>query len=82
MRRVLITGSAGFLASHFIEGALKETDWQIVGLDRLDETSARYWTDKELNRWLNEGAQDVARRGQCLPDTTTTAPSTSTLTPP
>ncbi len=38
---------------------------------RLDEISARFWTDQELNRWLNEGALDVARRGECLADTTT-----------
>ncbi len=38
---------------------------------RLDEVSARFWTDKELNRWLNEGALDVARRGECLADSTT-----------
>lgn len=40
---------------------------------RLDEETVRFWTDKELNRWLNEGALDIARRGECLPDTTTAA---------
>ena len=35
--------------------------------------TARFWTDAELNRWLNEGALDVARRGECLPDSTTAA---------
>lgn len=37
--RVLITGASGFIASHFIEAILKTTDWKIVGLDRIDETS-------------------------------------------
>jgi dTDP-glucose 4,6-dehydratase len=37
--RVLITGAAGFIGSHIVEGALKKTDWHIVALDRLDETS-------------------------------------------
>ena len=38
-RRVLLTGASGFIGSHFIEAILKTTDWEIVGLDRLDETS-------------------------------------------
>ncbi len=37
--RILITGAAGFIASHLIEHIFKTTDWTIVGLDRLDETS-------------------------------------------
>jgi len=37
--RLLLTGSAGFIGSHFVEAILKTTDWAVVGLDRLDETS-------------------------------------------
>jgi dTDP-glucose 4,6-dehydratase len=33
---VLITGGAGFIAHHVIDKILKETDWNIVSLDRLD----------------------------------------------
>jgi dTDP-glucose 4,6-dehydratase len=36
MSRVLITGGAGFIAHHLIGKILKETDWEIVTLDRLD----------------------------------------------
>jgi dTDP-glucose 4,6-dehydratase len=36
MKRVLVTGGAGFIAHHFIAEALKRTDWEIVSLDRLD----------------------------------------------
>jgi len=36
MKRVLITGGAGFIAHHVIEYILKTTDWNIVTLDRLD----------------------------------------------
>lgn len=45
--RVLITGMAGFIGSHLLEHILKTTDWHVVGLDRLDETStlARLDTD-------------------------------------
>jgi dTDP-glucose 4,6-dehydratase len=36
MKRVLITGGAGFIAHHVVEHILKTTDWEIVTLDRLD----------------------------------------------
>jgi dTDP-glucose 4,6-dehydratase len=35
-KTVLITGGAGFIAHHVIDKILKETDWKIVSLDRLD----------------------------------------------
>lgn len=36
MKKVLITGAAGFVGSHLVEQMLKNTDWQIVALDRFD----------------------------------------------
>jgi dTDP-glucose 4,6-dehydratase len=42
-KRVLITGTAGFVATHLLEHILKTTDWEVVGLDRLD-------TSGNLNR--------------------------------
>ena len=36
MKNVLITGGAGFIAHHLIYFLLKNTDWNIVSLDRLD----------------------------------------------
>tara|TARA_X000000368_G_C23031618_1_gene712852 strand:+ start:613 stop:1656 length:1044 start_codon:yes stop_codon:yes gene_type:complete len=36
MKRVLITGGAGFIAHHLIGQILKNTEWEIVSLDRLD----------------------------------------------
>ena len=36
MKRVLITGGAGFIAHHLIYHLIQETDWEIVSLDRLD----------------------------------------------
>tara|TARA_B100001250_G_scaffold348126_1_gene318690 strand:+ start:123 stop:1142 length:1020 start_codon:yes stop_codon:yes gene_type:complete len=36
MKRVLITGGAGFIAHHLIGQILKNTDWEIISLDRLD----------------------------------------------
>lgn len=35
-KRVLVTGGAGFISHHLIETLLRETDWEIVSLDRLD----------------------------------------------
>jgi dTDP-glucose 4,6-dehydratase len=35
MKRVLLTGGAGFIGHHTTEHFLKETDWEIVVLDRL-----------------------------------------------
>jgi dTDP-glucose 4,6-dehydratase len=35
-KNLLITGGAGFIGHHLVEGILKNTDWDIVILDRLD----------------------------------------------
>ncbi len=34
--RALITGGAGFIAHHLVSHLLKNTDWEIITLDRLD----------------------------------------------
>ncbi len=34
--------------------------------DRLDESTARFWTDAQLERWANEGIRDIARRAETL----------------
>lgn len=36
MKKILITGGAGFIAHHLIGQILKRTDWEIVTVDRLD----------------------------------------------
>ncbi len=36
MKTLLLTGGCGFIGSHIVEGILKDTDWEIVILDRLD----------------------------------------------
>ena len=35
-KNVLITGGAGFVAHHLVDAVLRNTDWNIVSLDRLD----------------------------------------------
>lgn len=52
MKRALITGGAGFIAHHLIGKLLKETDWEIISLDRLDFSG-------NLNR-LHDLMQDFA----------------------
>lgn len=42
-KKILVTGGAGFIGHHFIEHILKNTDWEIVVVDRLD-------TSGNLNR--------------------------------
>lgn len=36
MKRILITGGAGFIAHHLINQVLMRTDWEIITVDRLD----------------------------------------------
>ena len=36
MRNILITGGAGFIAHHLIYHILRNTNWNIISLDRLD----------------------------------------------
>lgn len=33
---------------------------------RLDEPTSRYWDDKDIRRWINEIARDMARRTESL----------------
>lgn len=42
MTRLLITGPCGFLGAHLVEHFLKNTDFEIVGLDRLSYASSGF----------------------------------------
>lgn len=35
---------------------------------RIDEPSARFWADTDLNQWINEASRDIARRTETLQD--------------
>ena len=53
MKKVLITGGAGFIAHHLIYYLLKKTNWNIVSLDRLDYSGNLNRLDNILSQ-LNE----------------------------
>lgn len=55
-KRALITGGAGFIAHHLISHLLRNTDWEIVTLDRLDYSG-------DLNR-----LHDVLMTSHTAPD--------------
>lgn len=53
MTSVLITGGAGFIGSHLVEHILRNTDWRIVVLDRLD-CSGNLNRLTEMGCWQSE----------------------------
>jgi|TARA_B110000971_G_scaffold218165_1_gene256427 dTDP-glucose 4,6-dehydratase len=58
MKKILLTGGAGFIAHHVIRHFLKNTDWEIVSLDRLDYSG-------NLNRisdMMNEFDKETQKR--------------------
>ena len=51
--RILGTGFCGFIGSHFVEHLLKETNWEIVILDRLD-ISGNLERLRDISIWEQE----------------------------
>jgi len=39
MKKILVTGGCGFIGHHFVEHFIKETDWEVIVLDKLSEAS-------------------------------------------
>tara|TARA_B100001248_G_C27370944_1_gene451607 strand:+ start:82 stop:1110 length:1029 start_codon:yes stop_codon:yes gene_type:complete len=58
MKKVLITGGAGFIAHHIIAHLLKNTDWDITTIDRLDISGNL----NRLHEILNEFSIDDKKR--------------------
>lgn len=42
MKRILITGGAGFVGHHLVEHLLKNTDWELAVIDKLSYSSSGY----------------------------------------
>jgi dTDP-glucose 4,6-dehydratase len=69
--KILITGGAGFIASHFIARVLRTTDWDVVVLDRFTYASNGLQRLKEIGAYDNPRVKihvvDVSRpMGPCL----------------
>ena len=54
MKRVLITGGAGFIAHHLIYYLLNNTNWEIISLDRLDYSGNLNRLDNILSKLENK----------------------------
>ena len=59
MKRVLITGGAGFIAHHLIGQILETTDWEVVSLDRLDYSGNLNRLHDILNEFSGEDQKRV-----------------------
>ena len=57
-KTVLVTGGAGFIAHHFVNKILSETDWRIVSLDRLDYSGNL----NRLHEVINQYPPEVRKR--------------------
>ena len=69
--RILVTGGAGFIASHFIDHVLKTTDWEIIILDRFTYAANGLARLKEIGAYDNPRVKihvaDISKPlGKCL----------------
>jgi dTDP-glucose 4,6-dehydratase len=66
VKRILVTGGAGFIASHFVEHLLRNTNWEIVILDKLTYASNGFNRLREVGAYENPRVRlypvDLVRR--------------------
>ena len=66
MKKILVTGGAGFIASHFVEHVLRTTGWEIVILDKLTYASNGFNRLREVGAYENPRVRlypvDLVRR--------------------
>ena len=48
-KKVLITGGCGFLGHHLVEHIIKNTDWEITVIDKLDYSSLGFDRLKDIH---------------------------------
>lgn len=66
-KRVLLTGGNGFIGAHFVEHFLKNTDWQIVVVDKLSYASMgndrlrdiKVMDDKRVERYTADLTKEI-----------------------
>src|SRR5260370_37955191 len=69
--KIIVTGGAAFIASHFVEHVLKNTDWEIVILDKLTYASSGFDRLREIGAYENPRVKlypvDLTKpMGECL----------------
>lgn len=57
MTKCLITGGAGFIGHHMVEHILKNTDWQVIVLDKLNYASCGFDRLRDINVFDGNRAQ-------------------------
>lgn len=62
MKRVLVTGGAGFIGHHLIDHLLHETDWEIISLDRLDFSGSL----NRLHEVVSKHSPEIQKRVQIV----------------
>lgn len=55
--KVIITGGCGFIGSHIVQHIFKNTDWNIIIIDKLNYASKGFTRIKELNFFGNPRCQ-------------------------
>lgn len=58
---ILVTGINGFIGSHFLEYALRKTDWDVAGVDVTDSYVSRYEDESRFRFYRYDIAGDLGR---------------------
>lgn len=60
MKRILITGGAGFVGHHFVEHFIKNTDWHVVVLDKLSYASNGWDRLRDISVYRDDRVTEIA----------------------
>ena len=59
-KKILITGGNGFVGSHVIEHVLKNTDWDIVNIDKMSYASLGFDRLKDIKAYDDDRVLNLA----------------------